>query len=157
MYLVYRCAAAHDTTIPVPVSVSSEAQPETLGCGICALPAAPLPAAGRSPKEVAAARAAESAAFDADPAMTLFQWAIDAMNFAVEAHGGLMLIDADLKAGMLGRIDLKVLAFVRHMREQGFPAEGTDCALTYVGSGVRCWHYPRHEGLSGHRDLDARG
>jgi len=152
MHLVYRCPDAHDTT----VAFTSEA-PEVWNCCVCGMPAARLPTSEWSSEQMAAALAAEYAAFDADPAMTLYQWAVEATNRLVEAHGSLLLVDADLKAGMLGRIDANVLAYMRHMRELGFPAEATDCAVTYVSSGVRCWHYPRHEVRSGHTDLDREG
>jgi hypothetical protein len=99
----------------------------------------------------------ECAAFDADPAMTLFQWAVDAVNRLVEAHGGRIRVDVDLKAGMLRRIDLNVLAYMRHMRALRFPVEATDCAVTYVGAGAWCCHYPRHEVRSGHTELDREG
>jgi hypothetical protein len=99
----------------------------------------------------------ECAAFDADPAMTFLEWAVDAVNRLVDAHGGPIPVDADLKAGMLGRIDLNVLAYMRHMRALRFPVEATDCAVTYVGAGTWCCHYPRHEVRSGHTDLDREG
>jgi hypothetical protein len=152
MPLVYRCPDAHETSL----AVGSDA-PEAWDCCICGLPAARLPASAGSPEQVSAALDAECAAFDADPAMTLFQWSVEAVTRLVDAHGGRIPVDADLKAGMLGRIDLNVLAYMHHMRALRFPVEPTDCAVTYVGAGVRCWHYPRHEVRSGHTDLDREG
>src|SRR6478609_7902728 len=102
MPMVYRCADAHDTTVAVGSDV-----PEAWDCCVCGLPGVRLPS-DQSSEELAAALDAECAAFDADPAMTLFQWAVDAVNRLVEAHGGLIRVDAQLKAGMLGRIDLNV-------------------------------------------------
>lgn len=137
MPLVYRCADAHDTT----VAVGSDA-PDAWTCCVCGQPATRISACERSSAEVATALDDECAAFDADPAMTLFQWAVETTDRLVDAHGGLMRVDADLKAAMLGRIGSNVLAYMQHMRALRFPAEPTDCAVTYVGAGVGCCHYP---------------
>ena len=152
MPLVYRCTDGHDTA----VAIGTDA-PETWDCCICGLPSARLPATEGLAEEVAAALDTECAAFDADPAMTLLQWAVDVVQGLVNAHGGLIRVDADLKAGMLGRIDANVLAYMRHMRALRFPVEATDCAVTYMGAGTWCCHYPRHEIRSGHTDLDREG
>jgi len=152
MPLVYRCTDGHDTA----VAVGTDA-PEMWDCCICGLPSARMTASEGSAEDVAAALDTECAAFDADPAMTLLQWAVDVVRGLVNAHGGLLRVDADLKSGMLGRIDANVLAYMQHMRALRFPVEGTDCAVTYVGAGTLCCHYPRHEIRSGHTHLDREG